>query len=382
MRFVRTTHCSMKRLAITFLTLLFLSFNLLAQQEATTPNGTKVVLWDDGTWQYADSVPMFQVKASELTLLEIPRTTSRDRVITHTGFALLYDEKYEQARWVAYELTNEETKRAFDRTDKFLPDPKVRSKTANDKDYAGSGYDRGHLAPAGDMGWSAQAIYESFYYSNISPQTPGFNRGIWKRLETQVRNWAAENEAVYVVTGPILTPGLSTIGFSKVSVPQYYYKVILDYRNPGVKAIGFIMRNASSGEPLQEFAVTIDSVETATGIDFFYQLPDDQEKLIEQTLCVKCWSWNSKGERSTRETEKQSLANQCAGITRSGNRCRNKTTNESGFCYLHGDSNSENSRSQRQQERTTTSVQCSGTTKAGNRCKRMTYNASGRCHQH
>ncbi|MFN4971775.1 MAG: DNA/RNA non-specific endonuclease [Bacteroidota bacterium] len=372
----------MKRIAILLISLTAYTINLLAQQEATTPNGTKVVLWDDGTWQYADSVPMYQVKAGEHSQLELPRANSRDRIITHTGFALLYDEKHEQARWVAYELTSAETKRAFDRTDKFLPDPKVKSKTANDKDYAGNGYDRGHLAPAGDMGWSAQATYESFYYSNISPQNPGFNRGIWKRLETQVRNWAVENEAVYVVTGPILESGLSTIGSNKVSVPQYYYKVILDYRNPGVKAIGFIMRNASSGEPLQEFAVTVDSVEAVTGIDFFYQLSDDQEKMIEQTLCVKCWSWSSKGEQSNRDTQKQSLANQCAGVTRSGNRCKNKTTSESGYCYLHSESNSGNSRSQQEQQRATTSVQCSGTTKAGNRCRRMTYNATGRCYQH
>ena len=223
--------------------------------------------------------------------LEIPQTNPADSVIHHTGYSLLYNEAHEQAAWVAYQLTKEETVKRANRTDRFLPDPCVRTGTANNADYSRSGYDRGHLAPAADMSWSSAVMYESFYYSNMSPQVPAFNRGIWKRLEELVRTWAIGNDTVYVVTGPVLTTGLPAIGVNHVSVPEYYYKVILDYSAPGMKAIGFIMPNAGSEKPLQAYCFTIDSVESLTGIDFFPLLPDDQECMIERTLDPDDWSW-------------------------------------------------------------------------------------------
>lgn len=232
-------------------------------------------------------------KITPVVHLEIPFTQPADNVISHTGFSLLYNEDHEQACWVAYELTREKAAKVFERTDKFIPDPKVTTVTANNKDYAGSGYDRGHLAPASDMGWSADAMAQSFYYSNISPQLPGFNRGIWKKLEEKVREWAVENEVIFVVTGPVLKPGLSTIGPNRVSVPEYFYKVILDYHEPGLKGIGFIIPNAKLNVPLQQFAVSIDSVEHFTGIDFFPALPDEAEEPIESTLCLPCWGWGN-----------------------------------------------------------------------------------------
>ena len=223
--------------------------------------------------------------------LELPLFSSKEKIVVHTGFTLSYNETHEQANWVAYELTKEETNKTHKRTNKFLKDPKVKSGTAADEDYKNSGYDRGHLAPAADMGWSAESMAESFYYSNMSPQTPAFNRGIWKNLEELVRSWAIENERIYIVTGPILTKGLNVIGFNQVSVPQYYYKVILDYTEPEIKGIGFIMPNAGSKEELSGFAVSIDSVELLTGIDFFPRLEDEEETIIEKSLCVPCWTW-------------------------------------------------------------------------------------------
>ena len=266
--------------------------------------------------------------------LEIPKTSPKDIIVSHTGYSLLYDETHEQAKWVAYELTKEETNNIFKRTNKFRPDPAVVTGTANDNDYSGSGYDKGHLAPAADMGWSSTAMAESFYYSNMSPQLPGFNRGIWKRLEELVRTWAIEYNSVYIVTGPVLTNGLTSIGANKVSIPNYYYKVILDYTEPGIKGIGFIIPNTSSGEPLHNYAVTIDSVEEYTGIDFYAALPDKQEKLIESSLCLKCWSWkNVKSESNSKI--KSSTSVQCKGTTRAGARCKNKTLSASGYCHLH-----------------------------------------------
>ena len=139
----------------------------------------------------------------------------------------------------------------FSRSDNFRADPEVRTGSASDADYRRSGYDRGHLAPAADMGWSSQTMSESFYYSNMSPQVPEFNRGIWKRLEEQVRNWAVELDTIYVVTGPVLSGNMSAIGLNKVTVPNYYYKAVLYLHDNDSRMIGFIMPNGSSKDELR-----------------------------------------------------------------------------------------------------------------------------------
>ena len=127
-------------------------------------------------------------------------------------------------------MTSEEvSRRAAKRGDDFRPDPAVPTGSATPQDYTRSGYDRGHLAPAADMSFSAKAMSESFYMSNMSPQAPQFNRGIWSKLEKQVRHFATKEKRIVVVTGPILPAEKNiTIGANKVTVPQYYYKVIYD----------------------------------------------------------------------------------------------------------------------------------------------------------
>jgi endonuclease G len=373
---------------LSFLTLLVPTYG---QQVAKTLDGKTILLYDDGTWLYADSVLLHTVRASNIYKLEIPQTNPRDKIINHTGFSLLYNETHEQASWVAYQLTKEETVKIVERTDKFIKDPKVNSGSATDKDYEGSGFDRGHLAPASDMGWSSTTMAESFYYSNMSPQTPSFNRGVWKKLEELVRTWAVENEAVYIVTGPVLSSGLQSIGPNKVSIPNYYYKVILDYSEPNIKGIGFILPNVGSKENLQNYAVSIDSVERFTGINFFPLLSDDQEELIEKTLCLKCWSWKSTKTTSEKNENKGTVSVQCEGITKAGARCKNKTLNLNKHCHHHVDQVNNTSQQKREsiktpsttpQESNSSAVQCSGTTKAGQRCKRRTTSSSGRCYQH
>jgi len=377
----------MKRTLLTLFTLFAFQALLFGQQEAKPGTGKNVsiLLYDDGTWRYADSVPHYANNSTTITGLEIPKTNPKNNIISHTGYSLLFNNKHKQANWVAYELTSAETNKQFERTNKFLPDPDVTSGTANDNDYKGSGYDKGHLAPAADMGWSATAMAESFYYSNMSPQTPGFNRGIWKRLEELVRTWAIENNSVYIVTGPVLTNGLQSIGANKVSVPNYFYKVILDNTEPGINGIGFIIPNTGSDLPLQSFAVTIDSVEKLTGIDFYPALPDKQEKIIESKLCLQCWSWKSVKSGNENDKNKTSTSVQCKGKTKAGSACKNKTLNASGYCYLHENqqqTNTSNQATPAKTEKMATSVQCSGTTKAGNRCKHMTKSPNGRCFQH
>lgn len=228
-------------------------------------------------------------QVSDAKKIEIPAIDKGDVIIYHKGYSLSYKESHEQAEWVAYMLCKTRLNSVAKRSNRFIVDPKVKTGTAADSDYSKSGYDRGHLAPAADMGWSAITMNESFYYSNMSPQLPGFNRGIWKKLEEKLRNWAAIYDTLYIATGPILDKTFPTIGTNKVSIPEYYYKVIVDLK--GKKGIGFIIPNKSSSLPLTKFAVSIDSVEAATSIDFFPKIENALENKIEQKICLPCWIW-------------------------------------------------------------------------------------------
>lgn len=213
-----------------------------------------------------------------------------EAVIQHKYYTLRYREEHEQAEWVAYKLTADETEGESER-DKFLEDKKVKTGSAKPNDYTKSGYDRGHLAPAADFNFSQEAKSESFYMSNMSPQTPQFNRGIWKHLEERVRYWVKTKENLYIVTGPILRKGLETIGVkNKISVPEYYYKILLERKSNGTyNAIAFKMKNEGSKKVLAEFVVSIDQLEEETGIDFFPNLPDNIEKVLEKTISRKGW---------------------------------------------------------------------------------------------
>ena len=215
-----------------------------------------------------------------------------DIILDRMGYALGYSEKYEQPLWVAYKLTAEEVKvKKAKRTDDFRIDPAIPGGSATPEDYKKSFFDRGHLAPAADMSFSLQAMSESVYMSNMSPQRPEFNRGIWKDLEENVRNIAVACDSVYVVTGPIFEPNVPciTIGSSKVAVPDKYYKVILDANAQNPKAIGFIIPNSNIKENLANFAVTVDAVEAASGLDFFPALNDADEEKLESSCDYSAW---------------------------------------------------------------------------------------------
>jgi len=215
-----------------------------------------------------------------------------DYIVDREGYALGYSEYHEQASWVIYRMTYEEaTAKVANREDNFREDPQIPSGSATLADYKKSGKDRGHLAPAADMSFSIKTMDESFYMSNMSPQEPDFNRGIWKDLEAQVRSFAITEKDIYVVTGPILPQTKTiTIGPNKVTVPDRYYKVVWSRTPPG-KMIGFILPNAGSTKSLQSFAVTVDKVEAETGLDFFSEIPQPQQEQLESTLTVDAWKW-------------------------------------------------------------------------------------------
>lgn len=307
---------------------------------------TKEVFIAKDTSTFSAKIQIKEIKSDDQVIrngkLEIPTLRSSDNVINHFAYSLSYNEAMEQANWVAYVLTSEETNSKFKRTNKFMIDPLVRTGSADHKDYSRSGFDRGHLAPAGDMAWSSLAMSESFYFSNMSPQDPGFNRGIWKKMEEMARTWAIDNKTIYVVTGPVLSGNLISIGANGVAVPKYYYKVILDYSNPSIKGIGFLVPNVNSKKSIINYTVSIDDVESITGIDFFPLLPDSEEIIIEKTLNTNDWVWkNIKSYESKEKTDastenaKNSVAVQCSGTTQKGIRCKNRTKNVSGRCYLH-----------------------------------------------
>ena len=220
---------------------------------------------------------------------ELPEIHSHDQIVKHFAYTLRYNESHEQADWVAYRYTKSMTNKKFPRTNKFRVDPLVKTGSSTPSDYKNTSYDKGHLAPCDDMRWSKQAESESFFMSNMSPQTHAFNAGIWKRLEGMVRKYAIALDTIYVATGPILEKGLASIGSNKVSVPKYFYKVILVYREHSKGAIGFILPHAQSKKDLLSFAVPVDSVEKRTGINFFASLPDSIQNKLESTFQKDFW---------------------------------------------------------------------------------------------
>jgi len=223
--------------------------------------------------------------------------------IEHSALLLEYDEEHEQARWVAHIIHPQVSAGQVRRSNDFRPDPQVSNGSAVEADYFlksllpdstyeydGYGFDRGHLAPSADFRWSAKALSESYFYSNMSPQRPEFNRGKWAELESFLRGYVISNDVqLYVFTGPILRPGLPKVerSVNAISLPETYFKVAADLENQ--RGIGFLMKNQELDGPLEVFAVAIDEVEQITGLDFFNHLPESEEKRLESTLEKEKW---------------------------------------------------------------------------------------------
>ncbi|MDY0780760.1 DNA/RNA non-specific endonuclease [Tenacibaculum sp. IB213877] len=219
-------------------------------------------------------------------------TSTTGQIIHHNGYSLSYNEEHEQAEWVAYSLSINDISYTNRKRPFFIEDPKVRSKSADWRNYKKSGYDKGHLCPAGDRRATKKLYDETFYTSNVSPQNHDFNSGIWNLLEQKTRYWAKKYKHLYVVTGGILTEkSLKKIGKEKVSVPNTFYKILLDYTEPEIKAIAFLLPHKESNRPLYEFVVSIDELEEKTNIDFFPELPDNIETKLEASSNYKNWSF-------------------------------------------------------------------------------------------
>lgn len=215
--------------------------------------------------------------------------STTDVVVSHNFLRFSYSENHEQAEWVAYELLKEHLSQNDFERPYFIQDRKVKSGSAHWRNFKNSGYDRGHLCAAADRKFDYNAFHETFLTSNISPQNRDFNGGIWNRLEQKVRFWAKKYDGVFVITGGVLERGLKTIGDERVSVPDRFYKIIMDNSEGNKKAIAFIIPNKPTERSFYDFAVTIDEIESQTGIDFLEGLPDSEEEKLESTIDLKAW---------------------------------------------------------------------------------------------
>lgn len=242
--------------------------------------------------KFEESVSIEENNTKNNTDFKYLPSSTTGQIIHHNGYSFSYSEKHEQAEWVAYSLDKRDIAYTNFKRPFFIQDPKVKTKSADWRNYKKSGYDKGHLCPAGDRKTSKKLFTETFYTSNISPQKHDFNAGIWNRLEQKVRYWSKKYKHIYVITGGLLNDTLTkTIGKENVTVPNSFYKVILDYTEPEIKAIAFLIPHKETSKPLYSFVISIDELEEKTGIDFFPELPDKIEKQLESNTNYKKWSF-------------------------------------------------------------------------------------------
>lgn len=208
-----------------------------------------------------------------------------NQVIMYSGFHLSYNTECRQADWTAYILTKKQVQNSvLQRHNSYRADKKSIEYPVLSRNYTNSGFDRGHLVPAEDMSWSEQNLYETFYMTNISPQVPKFNQGVWKKLEYLVRKWAVENQRIYVITAPVLQNVSDSID-GNICIPRWFCKIVVDIsRKDDYKAIAFLFPNKNCKNDLCSYRVSIDSLEILTGYDFFCKANREiMDKLEQQT---------------------------------------------------------------------------------------------------
>jgi endonuclease G len=224
---------------------------------------------------------------TRLAGMEIPvyESSRGGQVLKRKAYTVSYDADYKTPQWVGWILTAAHTSGEVPRETQFYADPDVRGAKAYTKDYTGSGYDRGHMAPAGDMKWDEEAMRQSFYLTNVCPQNPSLNRGDWNDLEQMTRSWAKTYGAVAVVAGPIYYNQKPVrIGANKVAVPHAFFKVLLVGSGNALRAYGFIFPTVSGHRDIRKYQYSVDEVEKVTGMDFFSRLPDEVENSIEAAV--------------------------------------------------------------------------------------------------
>ena len=204
-----------------------------------------------------------------------PSTTKDHPVICRSGYILEHDPVAKIPNWVAWTLTPEHAIGCAPRDDAFAADQSLPAdKRATPQDYAGTGYDQGHLANNADMSWDPNVARESFYMSNMSPQLPAVNRGTWKNLESATRAWVYQTKHAHTVyAGNIYSTSSKTIGVDKVIIPDVLFKIVVDDNTK--LSYAYLMPNKNDIDAdFNKYQVTVADVEKASGITF--PVPDSK----------------------------------------------------------------------------------------------------------
>lgn len=203
-------------------------------------------------------------------------TLNKDTIVCRTGYALEHDNTAKIPKWVAWTVTPDHAIGCAERVDAFAADQSLPSAgRAEPKDYAGTGYDKGHLANNADLSWDSDVARESFYMSNMSPQLPALNRGTWKDLEASTRAWVYQTKHSHTIyAGNIYTASSKTIGASKVVVPETLFKIVTD--NETKVSYAYIMPNKSDVKSdYDNYQTTVFEVERASGM--LFNVPGDKD---------------------------------------------------------------------------------------------------------
>ena len=235
------------------------------------------------------TVPLFLFSSCKCEA-QIVKGAKGGIVVEHTGYTVSFNSETKIPNWVAYELTAEKVAGTVKRDNGYYPDPDIKAPQADNNDYRSSGWDRGHMAPAGDMKWSKEAMHESCYFTNICPQNRNLNAGDWNTLENKCRSWAQRYGSVQIVCGPIVGEmKQGTLGDNHVAIPDAFYKVLLVKMGEGYEGVGYVFENKAGHRALNTYAMSIDEVEALTGYDFFHSLPDKLERMVEAEVHQEVW---------------------------------------------------------------------------------------------
>lgn len=239
------------------------------------------------------SSPSQSVASNSLLYVAVPKDMSNE-VLTNDAMTVYFNPKHHIPNCVIYELTETEVtisdSPGAEKRKNYDYDKNPATRNSPEKwDYRGSGYDRGHMAPAMDMKWSSEAMRQCFYMTNMCPQDHDLNGGAWRLLEEKIHHWGKRDKRLIIATGPIMGKSMKTTGKScAVAIPEAFYKVV--YAPTQGRAIGFIYPNEPVSGSFKKRAVTVDEVERLTGLDFFPSLPDNIENALERHADPDHWS--------------------------------------------------------------------------------------------
>lgn len=223
--------------------------------------------------------------------LPLPLKTQSEQILYRKGYTVSYNKDHKIPNWVAWHLTSDHTNGPHHRLNGvWHEDEEVSSPRATVLDYRGTGWSRGHMCPAGDNKWDADAMYESFLLTNCCPQNANLNSGDWNQIEMACRRWAQKFGDIYIVCGPIVYKNSNnTIGLNKVVVPDAFFKVVLCL-NGTPKGIGFIRKNTATSKRSDLYVNTIYEVERITGLTFFPTLPKKIAESVKSQKILKEWN--------------------------------------------------------------------------------------------